>query len=619
MEQTQQSIKGGLTVIQSDPSDIFLTGNPTITYFKTIYRRYTNFSLEIKELPFNNNVGFGLTSDIKILKIADLIHRMYLKITIPEFYINKPLDINKIEELQEKYNLAISNYNFIKNFFIYNFNAYREISALYKTNDENIISYINIINREFDDFNTLTNSTEIPPETKLLEIITNFNNYLIENDIKNIRHIIGNIPIENIKNFGYKYDVDGGNINLSALESYLISISNNNLDLITKDIAMSRINYYISMCKHLDKDYMDYINSIKTELEMYNNQYYKFAWVNKLGHSIIDYIEFYIGGVQIDKQYGQWMDIWYEISGDKRKFNNYMELIGDVPELTTFDATIKPRYTMHIPLHFWFCKNPALALPLLSLQYNDIIVKVKLRKFSECAYTDFQYVKSNLVNFVDIINQNDLLDNIMISKELNLEASLMVEFVYLDSQERKLFARSSHEYLIEQTQIQVVNNLVNNKYSQTLNFMHPCKGYIWFAQPEENLLNLDNTNKCKWTDYSVVNSEGMKVNPFTKMDIQIEGRGLSQQLNGIYYNYVQPYQYFKNSPSIGINSYWFSLYPMEFQPSGFCNMSYVRELRLNYEFDSTLEKLNKSYRLVIFALNYNILRISGGFGNLAYV
>lgn len=626
-----------LRLVQSDPTDIFLTGNPQITYFRSIYRRHTNFSLEIKEEKFNNITGFGLKSSLNIPKNADLMHRMYLKVKIPEFYINKSLDNNAISEKEKEYNNILNKYAKIKEFFTYNFEEYRTITNLFNTiNEDDIITNDKaneILINWYETIKRINNVYELKypnnSEDNINNIISNmqFNNFI--NKQKDITNTSTNRFIYATTNYG--------NIGLISLENYINDLmnstnSNKPLNYYIILTAYNRCKFYIDKCKELDYYYFNYLQSIKKELDILKTPRYDFAWVDKLGHSIIDYVEITIGGQTIDKQYGFWLDVWHELNKNTRNEEFYNQLIGNVPELTTFDNTIKPEYILYIPLNFWFCKYEALSLPLISLQYSDIIFNVKFKKFSECAYTSFKY--QNPSNVIENIEQHDLLDNILVSQHKNLEASLLIEYVYLDNAERRLFAKSSHEYLIEQTQIQRIDdiNIINNDIQ--LNFIHPIKGIIWFAQYTNKYTNNDNTNKCLWTDYTfkidntnefIKNGKYNKnviiknINPFEYCNLTLEGRHIAQSFSDKYYNYVIPWKTFKNTPVEGLNSFWFSLYPNEIQPSGFCNMGYIRETKLNYKLKLKEEELKEPYTIIILALNYNILRITSGMGAVAYI
>jgi hypothetical protein len=332
---------------------------------------------------------------------------------------------------------------------------------------------------------------------------------------------------------------------------------------------------------------------------------YKFAWVDKLGHSIIDYIELYIGGKKIDKHYGMWLNIWNDLMGKQLQDDHYSQMIGDVPELTTFDRTTKPSYELKIPLQFFFNQYSGLALPMISLQYSDVSLRVKLRKFSECAYIE-----------ADENNTSVSLDDILENQCLDLTASLLVEYAFLDSYERRKFAQSSHEYLIRQLQINYEENLKNKKYTVDLDFNHPCTGLIWVIQRDSLMKNPDGHTKCHWTTYTT--EPNSDINPIISSKLILNTQVRCEEMDSVYYNHVQPTERCQNSPSAGINCYWFSLFPNEQQPSGTCNMSRISKIRLELTIDPFYYDNDETYTITVFTLNYNILRIIGGIGGTAY-
>jgi hypothetical protein len=316
----------------------------------------------------------------------------------------------------------------------------------------------------------------------------------------------------------------------------------------------------------------------------------------------LNYIEFYIGGNKIDKQYGTWIDIWHELMGKRRQEEHYSRMIGNIPVLTTYDRTTKPQYTMKIPLQFFFNRFSGLALPLIALQYNDISLRVKFRSFSDCAYIEGD----------EPISLDDILEN----KGIDMSASLLIEYVFLDSDERRKFAQSSHEYLIQQLQINYEDNLSDTTYQMDLDFQHPCLGFVWVLQRNKFLSNPDGHTKCYWTTYTTTIGGN---NPITTSQLLFNNVVRIDKFHSNYFNYLQPYAHCHNTPSIGINSYWFSLFPIEHQPSGSCNMSRLPKVRFQFEIDPFYYDNNEQYTINIYTLNYNILRILGGMGNTAYI
>jgi len=615
---------GLLQIISHGTEDLFLNGNPEITFFKMIYRRHTNFAIELKRLHYNDNVGFGKTTTFNLTKDGDLIHKMYLEITIPEFYIDKILNDDEklnIANLTLLYESYLANYEVIKNFLSYNLNAYKDIYQIYETND---IIYSKEI---FDKINEYTNAFQNTPDyNDLLVLISQFklkiSVYHIDTEITDYIYT-------------YRYNLNKGNINLNSISSYIPDAGDGST--ILKETSMQIINMIINTNQKLDKDYVQLIVDTKKELDKISKPYYNFAWVNRLGHSIIDYVEFFIGGNKIDKLYGLWLDIWFELSGNKDHKQSYLEMIGEVSQLTTYDNNIKPEYKLYIPLQFWFCKYVGLSLPIIALQYSTVFIRFKFRKFSECSYTDMPYQETTTIDRITKTIVHGSLDNVIENKGIDMDATLLVEYIYLDSYERKKFARSTHEYLIEQLQINYEQNLSTTLNTLRLDFNHPCKGFIWIIQREKSLIKSSNSFKCLWTDYTLENADipdtyinnddeienidksKFNLNPVFNSKITLNDVDRVIKLESNFFNYVQPYQHLLNSPEEGINSYWFSIYPKEHQPSGSCNSGYIPELKLYTETDPYFFNHDDTYVLTIYALNYNVLRISNGLGNIAYV
>lgn len=198
-----------------------------------------------------------------------------------------------------------------------------------------------------------------------------------------------------------------------------------------------------------------------------------FAWVRRLGHALIKNVECNIGGSRIDKQYGVWLDLWYELTHDVNQERAYRAMIGDVEELTALsqpnaNGNVKDAYTLYVPLQFWFCRNSGLALPLIALQYHEVRL-------------DFEFEDVNKL----IVWQTDDAGSLPPIRDLHMkEASVLVDYVYLDSVERRRFAQVGHEYLIEQVQFTGEETLTGNQstsiqYRQKMSFNHPTKELIW--------------------------------------------------------------------------------------------------------------------------------------------
>ena len=225
----------------------------------------------------------------------------------------------------------------------------------------------------------------------------------------------------------------------------------------------------------------------------------KVAWCRRLGHAVIKHVEIEIGGSKIDKQLGIWMDIWFELTCPASKERGYRACIGDIDMLTSLktiknidEDDIEP-YTLYIPFQFWWCRNVGLSIPLIALQYHEVLINIQLEEADKLLVWSGTIPNLNSWTFES--------------------ASIFLDYIYLDTDERRRFAKIGHEYLIEQIQfagneiingnVSTTNQIINEKFK--LNFNHPCKEIIWatrlgvFTGKNNERFSLDNN---KFISYS---------------------------------------------------------------------------------------------------------------------
>jgi hypothetical protein len=192
-----------------------------------------------------------------------------------------------------------------------------------------------------------------------------------------------------------------------------------------------------------------------------NNQD-QFRWLNWLGHILISYAEIEIGGQKIDRHYGHWLHIWNELTQTFGHQAGYATMVGNVPKLVQSSIDATPQLTLYIPLRFWFNRNPGLALPLIALQYHDVKITLQLANKEDC-----YWASSTNRTPVDLVDVN-----------------LWVDYIYLDTDERRRFAQASHEYLIEQLQYNGAEPMTNTSAQIKMSFNHPVKEIIWTTQKD---------------------------------------------------------------------------------------------------------------------------------------
>ena len=652
-----------MQIITYGTQDLMLTGNPEITFFNIIYRRYTNFGIKIMSLSFDNSPEFNSTSYANIPKNnGDLLSKIILKIKLPK------IDFSFInEKLSNQINTSNTNSKDSQSsvtYYIYFIDFYNKLQ--------------NIINVFFKKYNYTTSLTYI---TDLRDnILTYFNIDQYSQFFLSIDFFFNNI-------------IQTNNINKYNIEIYtnasLFKIIDNDLVYIYNLLNYDTISY--EQFKFTINKNIEILSNLNTLLyeklrnKLFSNPEITFCWVNKIAQYLFNSIELYIGSNKIyslsDTYINNYAELYY-----KNK-DLYNRLIGNNTDINIFlnkhDETI-----LYLPIPFWSFSNYGLAFPLIALQYNSLQIKINTKKLLDCIKINYNESNFNTTINNEIINLLiNSISNIITGK---IEITLLLEYIYLDTIERKKFAQSSHEYLIEQVQEIEFNKITKSNNTIQLDIFHCCKDMYWFAQKyndQSDIFNNDiNVYKYVYSRYKIQLTEKendliqyismlassnilFDINKFYNglYVIQNNIKFLNQfkflstyilnqfahpllnntiniiisesyfSLNGIqltgessnFYNYLQTYNYYNATPQIGLNTYSLCLKPTEFQPSGSCNMSRISfislKLKINDkiadEFEDFFAKktpLVQEYKLVFQTRNYNILRIIGGIGATAY-
>jgi hypothetical protein len=224
-------------------------------------------------------------------------------------------------------------------------------------------------------------------------------------------------------------------------------------------------------------------------------------WLDFPGEQLIAQIEVEIGGQRIDRQYGDWMHIWNQVTMTSEQRRGYFKMIGNTTQLTYITDPLfagvsgpcatngaptqvcaprnaLPETTLYIPLLFWFCRNPGLALPLIALQYHEVKFNIDFRPIGECLWAVKTLTAGTSVGSVASTGAY---------QQSLVAASIYVDYIFLDTDERRKMAQNPHEYLIEQVQFTGDESVGSSSNKIKLNFNHPCKELIWVVQPDTNV------------------------------------------------------------------------------------------------------------------------------------
>ena len=271
-------------------------------------------------------------------------------------------------------------------------------------------------------------------------------------------------------------------------------------------------------------------------------------YFHDVGHHLLKQVEIEIGGQLIDRHYGDWFEIWAQLTVPASKELGYRWMIGqDLRESNSNDGTLQlageavTGRKIYVPLQFWFCRNVGLALPLIALQYHEVKVNIQFASDQEvCRGTP-------------VTN--------------NLRATLWVDYIYLDTDERRRFAQVSHEYLIEQLQLNTDSyGAAAPSKTVDLNFNHPVKELVWVCkevvpvdgdgdplhviQASRYVLGTDDMGAHD--NFSGASMFGS--NPVRRAKLQLNGHDRFAERDGAYFNKVQTFQAHTRIPaSPGVN------------------------------------------------------------------
>lgn len=349
-------------------------------------------------------------------------------------------------------------------------------------------------------------------------------------------------------------------------------------------------------------------------------------WMNGTGYAYIKEVSLLIGNQEIEKHYSEWYDIWNELTDIDLKehllVNKWNDKKSYYNNSIVANGGTQDPVQLYVPLKFFFCRNAGLSIPLIALQYEDIKIKTMFRKLD--FLINAQYTAATATQTPDV--------------------KLFANYIYLDEVERRIFTQKPHEYLIEQIQHNGKVTLDDNSGIHELNFNNLVKELIWVCKsknveetdPTVNaatavLSNVEGTSVSKGNDYfnytspfgSGVDSAGAKnleyignqesPEPFGTLSISIDGNERFSAQKASYFRAVQPFYHHSKVPQKHIYCYSFALYPEKHQPSGFCDFTKFKNIKIT--FNNPISNAN----LLVFAIGYNVLRIAEGKAGLAYL
>ncbi len=330
-----------------------------------------------------------------------------------------------------------------------------------------------------------------------------------------------------------------------------------------------------------------------------------------------------------------------------------------------------PKKKIKVPLNFFFSKDSGLSMPLISLQYNEVSLEITLRTIADL-FTINKKVSTDIGNGKTIISfnrsrtTNDIINDFISDDVFSIRYYVDATYVFLDTDERRRFAESNHDYLIEEVQIKEIKNISDSRTHDVLLY-HPVKELLIIGQRTDMLANNQWNNYTNWSneylapysyEYNKYKNKNLvdesnnllfynnnltnACNDLTKnfdykffrkniidsMELLFNGQVRERIKDNKYFNEVHPYNYYKTNPKDGVHAYSFSANPNDTQPAGSCNFSRISNFQINIDLgispdihEIPKENLNNmyEYNFTVFAINYNILKVASGMAAKQFV
>lgn len=344
-------------------------------------------------------------------------------------------------------------------------------------------------------------------------------------------------------------------------------------------------------------------------------------WCKNIGHNLIDLTWISFNDLKVQEMDSFWLDMWSAFTVPASKRTGYNNMIGNISDLTT-SSTALPAYTVNVPLPFFFTRDTGVSLPTAALPYNEMRIHFEFRDWRELLIFDNAGISDLNTAQSDITLRN---------------VQLWANYAVVSNEERVKMGKCPRDMVIEQVQRHGGRSFnanqigVNSNMGYDIRFSHSIKAVFWNVANTTISSSTDGNQAREWSNYTtggfsspvpsattVANGED-GTDPVAVSSLLYENTYRLFEMGSDYFSLVQPWYFFNTIPEdTGYHVYSFALEPEAMDPSASTNFGKLTNVSLQLTPSADAVTANgdptdpQNFQVFIRALNFNIVRVSGG-------
>lgn len=599
-------------------ADIFLTGSPQVTFFRSVYKRHVQFSQESIENVFQGPVNFGTRSTVTVQKAGDLAGAVWLQIQLPDLtacsaFAPQPAQ-PAAATIAGAYHVSPTAANVSVVAPTTGTWSWETVTLANAAATANALAP-SIAGVWASGGNSVTVTVAAPSTGSALSgytativdgagLVANGTSFSAGNASTFVIGDAVNYPLRAGNTFGLQvagtYASNGASTPASPVV-YWASATANAASAATT-VSLTGLPFWGNSTSWSATAIASTTaaNSSAGTSQLVQNV----KWTNNLGTALLAAIEFEIGGMRIERHVLPWYDVrqqLYETAEKKAGADAMLLNYDDAYDIWDFSNSSAAPALLFVPVRFVWNRYPSMFLPLVALQFHDVRLNFEFSPYLSC------------------INASQPVAALTPAPSL-ASVQCFVDYVFLENSERVRYASNPAEYLIEVVMFQGSEQIlgadspagavINRKV--TLNFTQPVKELVWVYQTYANYQQ-DALNGNNWFDYDVRGNVALE--PFQAAQLFFNGHARFAARPGQYFRQVVPYQVHTRVPTKRVYAWSAALNPEDaLMPSGSFNASRLDSVQL----DLTLDPSALTGQLLVWASTWNVLRIANGMGGLVF-